>query len=829
MYGNKKKENIRKFLLAFSFFLTFSLILFFVLAIGTEDIDTGACILSDTKNDACDAGNANINTTATEGARISKGDNARFYTWNDTNTSSIEYHIEDVEFHFRHGADSGVTGKWVIDFMEDDAGSTYCTDDTQDHAVGDNYYVVNTTGSCDWTVAKLDDFSIKFTSGDGGGSTDVFVYYADMFIYVKDDIWYSSVSDNSSADNFEGSSINHSVIFGDDINTELSHYIFSTNMTGTWTNKSYTFTNSWSETAENVTSLSGCGGTTVAWKFYANDTNNNWNTSSEETYSCDKYGHYEIEFYSYGTHWSVIDDEGDGGVDVAQALIGDHSSNNYFKNSSIKINPQKNIIVDRFDFRVNSVSNSDYISSMNVYICEENSSSCNWGSLECTLVNNSFDPLWQPGWQTVTLSSPYTMEKNNIYTILFDTPNSNNDGLADALNIGMDNSASETGVTVYLTTCTQYSYYANVKLYGEHSEISPTFCTESNPCNWAQYSEKTANVTVTCRGGTCGETSIAVRYNNSGTNMFPVNTTEGGSPLFVSGGTNATICSEMYGNTTHNCASAGLNDASMGCDGAMSSVFAYVREVEVNQSTFNTGDTINVTCNFTQAGNINATRYIWYYDDSNWFTLFQEAEYLTTGAHYTKSVLLKLNSSKGTIRCSVIGVVGPNPINPVTDYCADAEETRHDNDDLNISYNIGGNKAFNPISIGTLDSGESYIWNVTLNYTEADSRRRIDFNVSSTSYPSDITSNDTDDAFVSNVSAPAIEYSCDYNPPDWELDCGWSCTNQSINVTGALRIYSSGSSGTMNLSHINVTTYFEINATNPCTITGFETWRFLGG
>jgi len=60
----------------------------------------------------------------------------------------------------------------------------------------------------------------------------------------------------------------------------LSHYIFSTNNTGTWINDSTTvfsaINNSWS----NVTkTLNDTLGLIIGWKVYANDTDNNWNVS----------------------------------------------------------------------------------------------------------------------------------------------------------------------------------------------------------------------------------------------------------------------------------------------------------------------------------------------------------------------------------------------------------------------------------------------------------------------------------------------------------------------------------------------------------------------
>jgi len=60
-------------------------------------------------------------------------------------------------------------------------------------------------------------------------------------------------------------------------------YVFSTNNSGTWENASWTAFTSTPQTAQNGTVLNSTVGALVQWKFYANDTFDNWNVS--ETYS----------------------------------------------------------------------------------------------------------------------------------------------------------------------------------------------------------------------------------------------------------------------------------------------------------------------------------------------------------------------------------------------------------------------------------------------------------------------------------------------------------------------------------------------------------------
>ena len=59
----------------------------------------------------------------------------------------------------------------------------------------------------------------------------------------------------------------------------LAGYIFSTNQTGTWVNSSFTSFSGTSNTSENTTQITATVGTTVGWRFYANDTSDNRNVT----------------------------------------------------------------------------------------------------------------------------------------------------------------------------------------------------------------------------------------------------------------------------------------------------------------------------------------------------------------------------------------------------------------------------------------------------------------------------------------------------------------------------------------------------------------------
>jgi hypothetical protein len=62
-------------------------------------------------------------------------------------------------------------------------------------------------------------------------------------------------------------------------NIGLSGYVFSTNNSGIWANSSFVRFTGIQNTSWNVTTLNPAVGVTVGWRFYANDTANNWSAS----------------------------------------------------------------------------------------------------------------------------------------------------------------------------------------------------------------------------------------------------------------------------------------------------------------------------------------------------------------------------------------------------------------------------------------------------------------------------------------------------------------------------------------------------------------------
>ena len=78
----------------------------------------------------------------------------------------------------------------------------------------------------------------------------------------------------------KGQWINFSEVLTDGTSLTNGGYIFSINQTGNWVNSSFTLISSGTNvTIYNVTNITANRGTRVEWRFYANDSSNNWNQS----------------------------------------------------------------------------------------------------------------------------------------------------------------------------------------------------------------------------------------------------------------------------------------------------------------------------------------------------------------------------------------------------------------------------------------------------------------------------------------------------------------------------------------------------------------------
>ncbi len=105
--------------------------------------------------------------------------------------------------------------------------------------------------------------------------------YQIMYGYSYDYEDPPTYSKNSTNTTYSGQSCKFSLEWNDDNQLQGGGgYIFSTNNTGTWKNASWYAFSSTPENATNVTVLNSTPNTVVAWCFYANDSNGNWNNTN---------------------------------------------------------------------------------------------------------------------------------------------------------------------------------------------------------------------------------------------------------------------------------------------------------------------------------------------------------------------------------------------------------------------------------------------------------------------------------------------------------------------------------------------------------------------
>jgi hypothetical protein len=149
--------------------------------------------------------------------------------------------------------------------------------------------------------------------------------------------------------------------------------------------------------------------------------------------------------------------------------------------------------------------------------------------------------------------------------------------------------------------------------------------------------------------------------------------------------TNPRNCSYTWGSL---CNLTTTNDAFPPCNGIQTSANAYVSEVYINATDFFPNTGINVTCAFSEVVNYYNFEYIWYYDSSNWYKVYQYNS--TQGSIRYRNVTFNVNSTEGThiVRCiiSFNSTTGPQVDKVIPTECANSSySVYYDNDDVNFT------------------------------------------------------------------------------------------------------------------------------------------------
>jgi hypothetical protein len=121
-----------------------------------------------------------------------------------------------------------------------------------------------------------------------------------------------------------------------------------------------------------------------------------------------------------------------------------------------------------------------------------------------------------------------------------------------------------------------------------------------------------------------------------------------------------------------------------GCNGTQTNINVYVSEVYINATNFFPNTGINVTCKFSEIQPSNNFEYIWYYDNSNWYKVYEHNS--TQGSIRNRNVTFNVNSTEGThiVRC----IISYNDTgNEIPNECANATYggLYYDNDDVNFT------------------------------------------------------------------------------------------------------------------------------------------------
>ena len=243
---------------------------------GTND-NTGD-ILSDLQADDVSGASPSGVTTGDGWYTIDRGD---IMFIDGFNTTGISGTITGVFLNVQYSVEDGYSGsnpvQWALD-----AGTLTTTGITPANGEVDKVATYNLYAQGVDTVDEISTLDVEFRSNDGGGPTAVSFDY--VFVTVTQDAQAPQWSDaqKNKTTIYQNNYVKFTANWTDDI--DLAGYIFSINQTGTWVNSSFTPFSGTSNTSENTTQITATAGTTVEWRFYANDTSDNGNVTDIQSF-----------------------------------------------------------------------------------------------------------------------------------------------------------------------------------------------------------------------------------------------------------------------------------------------------------------------------------------------------------------------------------------------------------------------------------------------------------------------------------------------------------------------------------------------------------------
>lgn len=267
--------------------------------------------------------------------------------------------------------------------------------------------------------------------------------------------WLINASDNATT-TYEGDDVLMYSQWFDE--TALDKYIFSWNASGscdTWANDSaVSFTAPGNWTNTTKEIPSGCGGKAIGYKFYANDTAGNENDTDINSFTISQ------------------------DTELPQAIIeASDNATTVYEGDGVKMYSQWNDRqLDKYIFSWNATGSCD------------------------TWDNETAIAFTTGNWTNTSKEIP-----------------SGCSGKAIGYKFYANDTAGNQNVTNGSFSVSATTKWLEVDWHTD-SVINSTECTEDSPCNWNQYTTKTANATVTCRAtpsGDCGTVQAGIRYNSS--------------------------------------------------------------------------------------------------------------------------------------------------------------------------------------------------------------------------------------------------------------------------------------------------------------------------
>ena len=227
----------------------------------------------------CSVPGLNSDDNLNDGATIPKGSTTTT-TWTTTsfNASST---IGDVFLIVTHGGDTGLNGNLNI-VLENTAGTTtYCAFSPA-NSVASTKETINTTSSCAWTKARLDDLAITFTNGVTGKPYNAYLSYVSVNIsYLPPDTTPPNVSAGTPANSSWSLTGNQTFTYTASDDRGLSNCSLFLDGTLTQTNSSPVNASAGSFT------VTGIADGNHTWKVNCTDTSNNTGASELRTLKVD--------------------------------------------------------------------------------------------------------------------------------------------------------------------------------------------------------------------------------------------------------------------------------------------------------------------------------------------------------------------------------------------------------------------------------------------------------------------------------------------------------------------------------------------------------------